>query len=88
MSTKQWRWCAVRFEPSGESVRVPHGTSLLEAARRAGLPVASACDRHAACGRCGLRVLAGAPRVERESARETELKVRNRVDAELREQAA
>ena len=80
----QRRWCHVRFEPSGESVRVPRGTSLLEAARRAGLPVASACDRHAACGRCGLRVLAGSTARDRESTRESELKARNRVDAGLR----
>ena len=74
----------VRFEPSGRQVRVPRGTSLLEAARRAGLPVASACDRNAACGRCGMRVLESTSGVMRESEREIAVKARNRVEAGLR----
>jgi ferredoxin len=48
----------VRFEPSGRTVRVVTGTSLLEAARRAGLPLASGCGATGLCGRCGVSVLA------------------------------
>lgn len=74
----------VRFEPSGRSQQVPAGSSLLEAAREAGLPVASACGADGICGRCGMRVLEGAESLESEGERERELKRRNRIDAELR----
>lgn len=74
----------VRFEPSGLEVRVPRGTSLIEAARSAGLPVASACGRSAACGRCGMRVLESERGIQRESDRERVVKARNRVDPAVR----
>jgi len=74
----------VRFEPSGVEIDVAAGTTLLEAARRAGLPVASACDRQFTCGRCGMFLLSGDERVTAESKREAEIKRRNRVDPELR----
>lgn len=49
----------VRFLPSGRALQVPKGTSLLEAARRAGLPLASSCDGEVACGWCSVQVLEG-----------------------------
>lgn len=60
------------------------GTSLLEAARDAGLPVASACGAEAVCARCGLEILAAAAPVDDESPREREIKQRNRIDPKLR----
>ena len=78
----------VRFQPSGarlpadplrgdalraRTLRVQEGMTLLEAARRAGLPMASACGAEGICGRCGLRVLTGAGGLSAESAGETEL---------------
>jgi len=74
----------IRFEPSGRRVQVPAGTSLLEAARLAALPLASACAAAGVCGRCGLTILEGAAALPPESAAERELKLRNRVDPELR----
>ena len=74
----------VRFEPSGVEVCVARGTSLLEAARQAGLPVASSCDRNVACGRCGMHVIASARGMRRESDRERAVKSRNRVEADVR----
>jgi 2Fe-2S ferredoxin len=74
----------VRFEPThGEprEVRVAAGTTLLDAARRGSLPVASACDAGGLCARCGLVVLAGAEGLSPESGAESEAKRRNRVDA-------
>jgi adenylate cyclase len=65
-------------------VRVPVGTTLLEAARRARLPVAQACTGLGSCGRCGMQVLAGAEGLEAEDATEQRAKARNRIDAELR----
>ena len=74
----------VRFHPSGLTLRVDPGTSLLEAARRAALPVASACGADGLCGRCAMRVLAGDGNLSRETPDETEAKRRNRIGPELR----
>jgi uncharacterized 2Fe-2S/4Fe-4S cluster protein (DUF4445 family) len=71
----------VRFSPSGREIRVAVGTTLLEAARRAGLPMASACGGDALCGRCGVLVLAGSDTIAPEEERETSAKRRNRVPA-------
>ncbi len=76
--------CRVRFMPSEREIRVPAGTSLLEAARRAGLPVASACGADGVCARCGLDILEGAEGLPAESERETDIKSANRVDEDLR----
>lgn len=74
----------VRFEPSGRTVRVVTGSSLLEAARRAGLPLASACGGEALCGRCGVQVLAGGRALPPEGEPETRAKRRNRAPASQR----
>jgi ferredoxin len=74
----------VRFEPSGREVRVLRGTTLLEAAQRAGLPVASACGSDGLCGRCGLEILEGGEALGPESAGEQRSKRRNRVDPRQR----
>lgn len=65
-------------------MRVPAGTSLLEAARRAELPVASACGADGVCGRCGLEILAGGDSIEAETERERDIKHRNRIETSLR----
>jgi uncharacterized 2Fe-2S/4Fe-4S cluster protein (DUF4445 family) len=74
--------CEVRFRPSEQRVRVAQGTTLLEAARSAGLPVARACGGTGLCSRCGLRVLSG--HVSAESTDELRAKRANRVDPALR----
>jgi ferredoxin len=47
----------VRFRPSGRAVRAAPGTSLMEAARQAGLPLGSSCDGEGACGWCRVTVV-------------------------------
>jgi adenylate cyclase len=74
----------IRFLPSQRSVRAPLGTTLLEATRSVGLPMASACGEEGACGRCGLRILEGVAGVPCETPRESQVKARNRVPKELR----
>jgi ferredoxin len=84
----------VRFQPSGAHLRVASlgarrlrveaGTTLLEAARRAGLPMASACGADGICGRCGVQVLSGTQALSAESASEADVKRRNRIDSDLR----
>jgi ferredoxin len=71
----------VRFQPSGREVRVVRGTTLLDAARRAGVPLASACDGGALCGRCGVTILAGRDAIAPEDERETQTLRRNRAGA-------
>ena len=80
----------VRFSPSEKSVRerssgercvrVARGTTLWEAVRSAGLPIASACGADGICGRCGVTVLEGSETLAAETPREAEVKRRNRVD--------
>ena len=74
----------IRFEPSRKSIEVPAGTTLLEAARRAKLPVASACGADGICARCGLEILEGADTIPSQSERERDVKRRNRIDTNLR----
>jgi ferredoxin len=81
--------CVVRFRPSRDaapvrSVTVPLGVTLLEAARRAGVPVARACGGDGLCGRCGLRVLAGGDWLAPPGPEEELAKRRNRAARELR----
>ena len=77
--------CEITFLPSEKTVEIEAGEmTLLEAARLVELPVASACGENGACARCGLSVLSGGADLAPESARETRIKQRNRIDANLR----
>lgn len=69
----------VEGEPETLTRRVADGTTLLDAARGAGLPIASACSGVALCSRCGLDVLAGAAALDAEREDERRQKLRNRV---------
>jgi len=48
--------CPVLFEPSGRRVSCSPGQTLMEAARQAGLPIASVCGGQGTCGKCRVRV--------------------------------
>ena len=74
----------VSFQPTGKRVRVPVGTTILEAARRVGLPVASGCAAHGLCARCGVTILAGADSVSTQTPEEAQCKQVNRIDPEQR----
>lgn len=50
----------IRFEPLGREAQVPQGTTILAAARGAGVPLGSSCDGEGACGWCRVTVLSGA----------------------------
>ena len=72
----------IRFSQAGRAdrrVRVAEGSTLMEAVRQAGLPIARACGGDGLCGRCGLEILAGAPALSPPSSAEDEAKQRNRV---------
>jgi uncharacterized 2Fe-2S/4Fe-4S cluster protein (DUF4445 family) len=50
----------VTFSPSGRTIVIDDGTSLLAVAEAAGEPIAAECAGRGACGRCLVRVLGGA----------------------------
>ncbi len=47
------------FTPSGRQGRVPHGTSVLAAARQLGVDIDSVCGGRAMCGRCQVNLGVG-----------------------------
>ncbi len=49
----------VRFTPSGRTAVVEDGTTILDAALRAGEPLRAECGGRGACGRCVVRVVEG-----------------------------
>jgi len=55
----------ITFSPSGETIEVPRGTSLLDAAILCELDVPAPCGGQGRCGRCRVRVTSG--EVERRS---------------------
>jgi len=74
----------VRFVPSEKRVRVAPGTPLLEAAQRAGLPIANGCAANGLCARCCIHVVAGCDALSDETHSESEAKRVNRIDPALR----
>jgi len=58
MSDRQVR---VTFQPSGRAVYVLPGTTVLEAAARAGLTIETPCGGAGTCGKCRLQITCGAP---------------------------
>jgi len=49
----------VEFQPIGKRVEILHGTNVLEAARKAGIDLASACGGEGNCGQCQIVLLEG-----------------------------
>ena len=50
---------ALRFEPSGTSVRVPHGVTVFDAASWNGIAIDSTCGGHGTCKKCKVRIVDG-----------------------------
>ena len=50
---------AITFLPSGTRVECVAGESIFEVARRAGIPVATACVAKATCGLCRVKIVDG-----------------------------
>ena len=72
----------VRFTPSGIEVEISSGTTLLEAALAAELPVGNSCGADGTCGRCGLRLVSG--KLPSPSRREQDVAAANRLEPGLR----
>jgi adenylate cyclase len=82
--------CAVSFVRRRMGVRetltreVPEGTSLLDVARSAGLPIARACTGRGLCGRCDLEILDGQTCLSTETPAEREIRERDGIPAACR----
>jgi 2Fe-2S ferredoxin len=63
----------IRFEPDGIEVEVPGGTSILEAARKCGAQVGSACGGVCACSTCHVYVKEGLDDLSEASEREEDI---------------
>ena len=63
----------VNFVPSGRHIDVKEGTSLYDAAVRAGLPVAASCSAEFICGKCNMTVLEGGASLSRQTEKERNL---------------
>ncbi len=51
---------SVKFQPSGRQVYVLAGSSMLEAAGRAGLTIDTPCGGQGTCGKCRIQIVSGA----------------------------
>ena len=58
-ATTQTKMATVTFAPSGESIEVPVGTSMLDAAILCGLDLPAPCAGVGRCGRCRVRIVGG-----------------------------
>jgi ferredoxin len=82
--------CTVSFVRRRMGVRekltreVPEGTTLLDAARGAGLPIARACTGRGLCGCCDLEILDGQGWLSPETAEEREIRERDGIPAARR----
>ena len=63
---------------------MPRGTTLLDAVRGAGLPIASACGAEHLCGRCALEIVESVAPLAAETDAERRVKQRNSVDPAAR----
>jgi 2Fe-2S ferredoxin len=63
----------IRFDPDGIEVEVPPGTTILEAARKAGAQVGSACGGVCACSTCHVYVKEGLTALSPPSEREEDI---------------
>jgi len=63
----------IRFEPDGNEVEVPVGTTILEAARKCGAQVGSACGGVCACSTCHVYVRQGLDALSSANEREEDI---------------
>ena len=52
---------SVTFDPPGVTVEVEPGTTVLDAARVAGVNILATCGGKGTCGKCAVRLSAGEP---------------------------
>ncbi|HLD35676.1 MAG TPA: 2Fe-2S iron-sulfur cluster binding domain-containing protein, partial [Planctomycetota bacterium] len=50
---------SITFSPSAKTVQVVQGTSILDAAREAGLHIQSVCGGDGVCGKCRVIIKSG-----------------------------
>ncbi|MDQ7094425.1 ASKHA domain-containing protein [Desulfosporosinus sp. PR] len=50
---------AIKFLPAAREIRVPEGTTILQAAVKAGVPMESTCGGKGTCGKCKVQIVQG-----------------------------
>lgn len=58
------RTCSVYFKPQGKTVEVEKGTSLMDAAQKAGVFLDAPCGGKGQCGKCRVKVIEGEHRYQ------------------------
>jgi len=51
--------CSIEFHPSGKTVEVKSGTTVIRAARQAGLHINASCGGTGVCGKCRVLLESG-----------------------------
>jgi uncharacterized 2Fe-2S/4Fe-4S cluster protein (DUF4445 family) len=51
--------CKLELQPQGRRIRLAKGTTVLEAVKEGGIPLASDCGGNGRCGRCRVKIISG-----------------------------
>ena len=74
----------VTFTPLHKQAEAKENETLLDVARRAGVPIGNSCGAIGVCARCSVRVLAGQENLTAPTAIETQVAQRRKLDADER----
>ena len=74
----------VTFTPLKKSVDAKDNETLLDVARRAGVPLGNSCGAIGVCARCSVRVIAGQANLTAPTAIESQVALRRKLDADER----
>lgn len=74
----------VTFTPLHKSGEAKDNETLLDVARRAGVPLGNSCGAIGVCARCRVRVISGAPNLTAPTTIETQVAQRRTLEADER----
>ena len=74
----------VTFQPLGKSAEAKPDETLLDAARRAGVPIGNSCGAVGICARCRVTIVAGAEVLSPPTTIETQVATRRKLDPDER----
>ena len=74
----------VTFQPLGKSAEANTDETLLDAARRAGVPLGNSCGGIGICARCRITVVAGAEHLSPPTTIEVQVATRRKLDPDER----
>lgn len=74
----------VQFQPLGKAAEAKTDETLLDVARRAGVPLANSCGGVGICARCRITVVSGAENLSPPTTIETQVSARRKLDPDER----